>query len=247
MSPKQIAPDRTPVRQTPRGWGPLLFLLIVGAIAAVAWSGALPIRLAGIKPLQLDQDGAWFVDLRLAALGQSRPLCTATLASQAINASPIPDKPFVDGCGWRNGVRLSVAGGARLNVDRLTCEMAAATALWVQHAVQHAAETHLKARVATVQLMGGYSCRNIIGSKLWKDFRSQHATANAIDIAGFVLTDGRIISVKRHWTDRGAEGQFLRAVHRGACRYYRVVLGPDYNAAHHDHFHFDRGYLKSCR
>jgi hypothetical protein len=26
-----------------------------------------------------------------------------------------------------------------------------------------------------------------------------------------------------------------------------VVLGPEYNAAHHDHFHLDRGPLMRCK
>ena len=32
---------------------------------------------------------------------------------------------------------------------------------------------------------------------------------------------------------------FLRAVHQGACKTFGTVLGPDANAAHKDHFHFD--------
>ena len=43
------------------------------------------------------------------------------------------------------------------------------------------------------------------------------------------------------------EARFLRAVHEGACDYFDVVLGPDYNRAHADHFHFDRGAYRACR
>jgi hypothetical protein len=77
--------------------------------------------------------------------------------------------------------------------------------------------------------------------------RSQHAIANAVDIAGFVLADGRRIAVKGNWHADTAEGRFLRDVHRRACAYFRVVLGPDHNAAHHNHFHLDRGPLSRCR
>jgi hypothetical protein len=77
--------------------------------------------------------------------------------------------------------------------------------------------------------------------------RSQHATANAIDIAGFVLRDGREVRLAQDWTGTGFEAAFLRAVRDGACRWFRGVLGPDYNAAHHDHFHFDMGPWRVCR
>lgn len=40
---------------------------------------------------------------------------------------------------------------------------------------------------------------------------------------------------------------FLRQVRDGACHGFSAVLGPDYNAAHRDHFHFDRGPYRVCR
>jgi hypothetical protein len=36
-----------------------------------------------------------------------------------------------------------------------------------------------------------------------------------------------------------AEAVFLRRLHRGACGTFSTVLGPDANAAHRNHFHFD--------
>ena len=36
-----------------------------------------------------------------------------------------------------------------------------------------------------------------------------------------------------------ASAQFLRAVHRSACRTFGTVLGPEANAAHNNHFHLD--------
>jgi len=40
---------------------------------------------------------------------------------------------------------------------------------------------------------------------------------------------------------------FLRALHRAACARFSVVLGPDANAFHRDHFHFDMGPGPYCR
>ena len=91
--------------------------------------------------------------------------------------------------------------------------------------------------------MGTYRCRNIEG----KSRPSEHASANAIDISGFTLKDGRKISVLHHWRDNGPEAKFLRGARVAACRYFRATLGPNYNTAHADHFHFDRGVFWACK
>jgi hypothetical protein len=36
-------------------------------------------------------------------------------------------------------------------------------------------------------------------------------------------------------------------VRDGACGTWETVLGPEYNAAHRDHFHLDRGPYRICR
>ncbi|MEG6509549.1 extensin family protein [Methyloligella sp. 2.7D] len=36
-----------------------------------------------------------------------------------------------------------------------------------------------------------------------------------------------------------SKGQFMRAIHKGACAYFGTVLGPEANAAHKSHFHLD--------
>ena len=71
--------------------------------------------------------------------------------------------------------------------------------------------------------------------------------ANAIDITGFTLTNGKRVSILRDWPRRGAKAAFLREVHAGACDFFRVTLGPDSNKLHLDHFHLDRGLLRACR
>ena len=98
---------------------------------------------------------------------------------------------------------------------------------------------------------GSFSCRDIGGRRGGEgsERRSEHATANALDIAAFVLADGSTISVARDWSrgDDDARARFLREVHDGACGLWSVVLGPDYNAAHRDHLHLDRGRSRACR
>lgn len=97
--------------------------------------------------------------------------------------------------------------------------------------------------VARIETYGSFSCRNIAGTRRL----SQHAFGNALDVSGFRLEDGRLIDVEAHWGQRGKEGKFLKRVHEGACGIFSVTLGPEYNAAHADHFHMDMGPGGICR
>ncbi|MEQ1714937.1 MAG: extensin family protein [Hyphomicrobium sp.] len=225
----------------------ILLVTLPAAIVSAFWLGLVPQRLSPFAPLDLAVADPWFLDFRLAALKTDADLCAAVLHGPAAAASGIGDQPYDKGCGWITAVRMSEAGGARIAIDKLSCPMAAALAMWMEHEVQPAARQFLNARVTAVKHMGTYACRNIAGSKTLKSFRSQHASANAIDVAAFVLDDGRTVSLVKHWKGEAAEAQFLKAIHRRACRYFRVALGPNFNAAHANHFHLDRGMFKSCR
>jgi hypothetical protein len=225
----------------------MLVLGVAGGLALAFRQGVVPSWLNPLPAIDLAQAHPWLVDWRLASLRYDPALCRRVLVAPHIEAQPIADSPIQNGCGWINGVRMSKAGGVGASFDKVTCQAAAALALWLEHDVQPLAQEILGQRVSSVQSFGTYSCRNIIGNPLWKDFRSQHAFANAIDIGGFNLADGRRIGVASHWRGTGAEARFLKEAHGRACRYFHVVLGPDHNEAHHDHFHFDRGPFMRCR
>lgn len=225
----------------------LLIGLLLAATSAAFWFGIVPQRFSPLAPIALDAPQQWFIDLKLAALRRDPALCHAVLKTPQIDTTQVDDIPINKGCGLINGVRTSAIAGARLSADRMSCELAAALALWMAHDVQPLAMATFGKPVQGVQHLGTYACRNIVGRAFWKDFRSQHATANAIDIGGFTLEGGRQISVLKHWSGDGVEARFLRDVHARACGYFRVVLGPEFNASHRDHFHFDRGDLKTCR
>jgi hypothetical protein len=225
----------------------ILLVVVFGGLAALFRLGLVPWVLNPFPAVDLGRPNVWFVDWRLAAIKYNADLCRRVLVAPYIEAQPISDSPIRNGCGWVNGVRMSSAGGVRAGFDKVTCEAAVALALWLQYDLQQVAQEYLGQRVVAVQSFGTYSCRDIIGNPLWKGWRSQHATANAIDIGGFTLADGRRISVKGSWHGSGPEARFLRAAHGSACNYFHVVLGPDFNAAHHDHFHLDRGPLMRCK
>ena len=106
--------------------------------------------------------------------------------------------------------------------------------------------------MVAVDHLGSYACRNINRGEgaVVEGARSRHATADALDISAFVLADGRRISVTQ-WPAATASPDasvplWLRAAHAGACRFFDGVLGPDYNAAHRDHFHLETGGYGMC-
>jgi hypothetical protein len=226
--------------------GLLLLLLAGGAIYAFR-QGLVPARYSPLPLLHLDRPSTLFLDWQLAELRREPELCRRVLIGPHINAVAVSDNPPRNGCGWVNSVRLAAVGGARISVDKLTCETSAAFALWMAHDVQPLARSLLGQRVASIRHLGTYACRNIAGSPFWRHLRSEHATANAVDIAGFTLADGRQISVHKHWSGAAEVSAFLRAVHKRACRYFRAALGPEFNAAHRNHFHLDRGILSACQ
>ena len=232
-----------------RSRAPRIFLMVLLAVgvALLFRQGWVPSWLSPLPRLDLASANPWLVDWRLAEIRHHPDLCKRTLKPPHIEAQPISDSPLKDGCGWLNAVRLSTAGSVKASYDKVTCEAAVALAIWLEHDVQSVAQEMFGQRVASIQSFGSYSCRNIIGNSNWKSWRSEHATANAVDIGAFNLADGRRISVAQHWKGDGVEARFLRAVHGRACRYFRVAIGPDYNEAHHDHFHLDRGILARCK
>ena len=116
--------------------------------------------------------------------------------------------------------------------------------------MQPAAMAAFGQRVVAVDHFGSFACRDIGGGRgEGSDRRSEHATANALDVAAFTLADGSTVSVARDWRRGASEprGRFLREVHDGACALWNVVLGPEYNAGHADHFHLDDGRFRACR
>lgn len=135
-------------------------------------------------------------------------------------------------------VSAAVQGSVGLKPQAtLQCPMVPATDHWVRTVVLPAARYYFRTDVVELQVAASYACRprnGIAGGRL-----SEHGHANALDISGFVLADGHRVRVLTGWTGSAAERGFLRAVHRGACRTFTTVLGPNADAFHRDHFHLD--------
>lgn len=188
-------------------------------------------------PLDLNDPPGWATRTKLTSLRSDVAECRAVLARSNV-AFTVLDPAGEGECARPDRTRL---GDYPLTPDTppVTCPVAIALELWRRDSVAPAAREILGSELARIEHLGAFSCRRMYGGSegRW----SEHATANAIDIAAFVLEDGRRISVLGDWDDEsGDKGRFLRAVRDGGCTSFATVLSPDYNAAHADHFHFDQ-------
>jgi len=178
---------------------------------------------------------------RPAAVSPEAQLCLAGLGETGSRFSPLPDRYYGAGCAAVNAVQLSAVRGDRAafdiaNIGPLECPTAAAFAGWARYGVDRAARQMLGSALVRIETMGSYSCRDVAGTGR----RSAHARGAAVDVAAFILADGRRIAVAEGWAGGSeAERGFLRTVHASACKRFGTVLGPDYNAAHRDHFHLE--------
>ena len=183
--------------------------------------------------------------------------CLADLGRQQANFTPLPDRYYGAGCATVGTVQLAGLQGdtavfAVRGLGPVTCPLAETLAGWARFGVDRAAREILGSPLVRIETMGSYACRNVIGGSSGSGAhsaarRSAHATANAVDVAGFDLADGRRVRVAGSWNDPDpAVRQFLRVVRGSACKRFTTVLSPDYNAAHHDHLHVEMGSSKFC-
>jgi hypothetical protein len=79
----------------------------------------------------------------------------------------------------------------------MNCRLAAGVERWVKTVLQPTAKEVLKSRIVKIIGASSYACRNIYNSPNLP--LSEHATGNAVDVAGFVTADGHTITVKQGW------------------------------------------------
>ena len=212
-------------------------LLLVVVLTAIAGMRQHPQDMPWTK-LDLADPVGIFTARRLAALTTNFPQCRALLGRAGVRYTVLPPVK-ADHCGYADGVAFGPGGARRASYRPAlgtACPVAASLTLWEWHSVQPEARTLLGSPIVAIEQLGSYNCRRIGGSESW----SQHSTADAVDIAAFVLADGRRISVLSDWRGNGPEATFLHRVRNGACRLFATTLSPDYNAAHANHFHLDQ-------
>lgn len=187
--------------------------------------------------------GSWFrFEQRAAWRDQANAACLR--AGYARSSAYVRPAREIDGpgaCGIDRPVRMSAAVNGEIAISpkvTLSCPMVAWLDDWLYRSVIPAAEQIYGQKVVAVVDAGSYNCRGRNGAK-WGRL-SEHSFANAIDVSGFVLADGRRVTVKQDWRGGTTEDQlFLRNVMQSACRRFSTVIGPDGDANHQDHLHLD--------
>ena len=221
------------------------WIIIVVCFAALAFAGLHWLRAHPqydpTAPLGLDDRPGWATARKLVGLRADPQECRAFLKRSAIGFTDLPATGSAE-CRREDRIVLDPERDIGLVLRpagaQATCAVDAGLALWLRRGVQPAAERLLSSRVVALSHYGTNNCRRIGGGGAgnW----SEHATGNAIDVAGFVLADGRTVSIQRDWRGNDARARFLRAVRDAACGTFGTVLSPDYNAAHADHLHLDQ-------
>ena len=226
-----------------------LFIVLVALVLAAPLllrpeDVPLPFRPWG--PLDLAAEPGVFTHLKLWR-ARDVSYCRAALLRADAAATAIPDRVVSDACHVKDAVRVTGLASSRMAPLATRCTIALRLYLWERHTLQPAAERLFGTGIAEVEHLSSYSCRRIRTVSGPSSRMSQHATANAVDISGFRLRDGRRIRLLDSWDSNGPEADFMRIARDGLCQWFNTVLGPDYNALHADHFHADMGLFRVCR
>jgi hypothetical protein len=224
----------------------ILFVLVLLNWAAMHFGLIkVPPNIAPWDNPRLDARPGMFAHFQIQRLREDRQACLGVLdQARELSYTPLADMTAGPGCGFTNVVRDTHTPVAFNTRPVATCALSAAI-YWWQRDVQRLAKQQLHTTIKRIDQLGTYACRNIDNAATGA--RSEHATANAIDIEGFETADGRKITVKDDWLKPTPEGRFLRSAHDSACGVFGEVLGPDYDSFHANHFHLDEAAWMVCR
>lgn len=280
--------------------GRILWLLIAAAALAAAglgyqvWVGKIdiPPRWNPFARFDVNEPPGPLTSIKFWRTVQDPARCAASLAGSGANYRPVADFSAPGGCGTHDAVRIMRSDDVQYNHDFIaSCPLALAWVRFERQTVQPAALAVFGQHVKEIDHVGSYACRGVRTERRAGEREgntvdgsgarpsphlSQHATANAIDLTGFVLENGKRITVESDWESEAGVGggvgessgvgsnggsteastsaatqarlasRFLLLVHDGACRTFNTTLGPDYNALHKTHFHVDMGPYRVC-
>ncbi len=170
-----------------------------------------------------------------------------------------PDQPIGGPGGCGTPAPIAIAEVAQIRIDppaTVNCEFAVALNAWFTQSVQPEARKRVGASVIGVRNASSYACRRRNNASTGK--LSEHARANALDIAAFDFSKSAQVTVASGSSGLlqkiglSAKGNFMKALRKSACGYFNTVLGPGADRYHGDHFHVDLmklrpGRFKMCR
>ncbi len=222
----------------------LLIVFILGVIATAGYRW-LPSYYNPFTPLTLDDPPGRITQYKLRRL---TPEACSSLLAQANQRNLIRTQAVADSggeCPLSDVVRVRDFGPVSLNGSFLaSCPLALSSALFVSQQARPLTKRFTGSELTRIEHLGSFACRNIYHRPDAR--RSEHATAEALDIAAFRLANGEHVTVLKGW--KSAKTQpWLKALLAASCGYYGNGLGPEYNAAHASHFHLGMRGFGLCR
>lgn len=167
------------------------------------------------------------------------PVCYATFFEHGGSASPTTSDNGNGACAVAEPVTfraIAMLDGTKVELDSavtVTCPFAVALIDWVRHDLPGIVGRE-NGKLARLTGVGGHACRprnGVPGARI-----SEHATGNALDLAGLRLDDGRDLSL----AGKDAATRSMReGVRTSVCARFKTVLGPGSDASHKDHLHLD--------
>ncbi|NDL64950.1 extensin [Enterobacteriales bacterium SAP-6] len=226
----------------------LLVLVLLLTVLAPRIRPRLPPGYDPFAPLSVDDPPTFVTRYKLKRLAADPAACLAALdrasAAGRISFVALPDA--AGPCPLSSPVRIRGFGPVTLSSSFLaSCPLALSSAMFVGQAAAPLAAASLASPLARIDHLGSYACRNIYHRRAGR--LSEHAEADALDVAGFTLADGRRIPVLQQWRREDPAARYLHAVFGQSCDFFGNSLGPDYNAAHANHFHLGMRGFGVCR
>lgn len=225
----------------------MIFGGVVGTALILHPDSKLPNGWNPMRPLHVDDAVTPLTTWKLSRAVADPEICQQTLAgvtSFVPQGEVTNDNPA---CGIDNSVMVTGLGLARIGPVQTSCAVALRTAMWERHGLRPAARAILGTDVTAIDDIGSYNCRAMRLANGETGRMSSHATASALDVAGFRFADGTRLRLIADWDDPGPKGAFLKAARDSACDWFRVTLSPDYNSLHSDHFHLQSTGWGLCR
>jgi hypothetical protein len=143
-------------------------------------------------------------------------------------AMPIRIKHLTARYGLGSGIQFP-------NQPLIDCRLAEPLARWLGEVVAPVFAANFSSPLTAVRTGPGYECRNRNHEETGKI--SAHAIGLALDIFGFELANGQIVSVESK-NDPVSEA-VLRTIRIAGCGWFTTILGPGSDAAHANHLHVD--------
>lgn len=167
-----------------------LLLVIVGGLLVSVWGGWLPLPAEWNPwaPLDVRVKPNLLTRFKLMRLRDNPQLCDQVLSNSGLRVTRQRDGNPDTACPLSNTLRVQGGEVALSSSFLASCPLAVAFALFERHALQPAAQATYGQAVVRFDHLGSFACRNMYSRE--NGARSQHATANALDIAGFRLADG---------------------------------------------------------